>query len=100
MSEFTPDFLTFFEELAGDNTKDWFDANRVRYHQVIKNPRYAFVQKVIDAVAKEEQDFFLEPKDAVFRINRDTRFSKNKQPYKTHVAAVISKGGRKVLAYP
>jgi uncharacterized protein (TIGR02453 family) len=100
MSHFSKDFLAFFEELAGDNNKDWFDANRTRYHEVVKDPWYAFVQQIIDEVRKDDPDLHLEPKQAVFRINRDIRFSKNKQPYKTHVAAVISRGGRKELTYP
>ena len=100
MAYFSPDFIQFFEELAGDNSKDWFDENRKRYHEVIKDPWYAFVQAVIDEVKKDDTKLTIEPKQAVFRINRDIRFSKNKEPYKTYVAAVISRGGRKELTYP
>lgn len=53
---------------------------------VVKDPWYAFLQLCIDEIAKTERDFYLEPKNAVFRINRDIRFSKNKQPYKTNVS--------------
>ena len=49
---------------------------------------------------KKEENISLEVKNAVFRINRDIRFSKDKSPYKNHVAAVVSKTGRKDMQYP
>lgn len=100
MSYFSPDFLTFFEELAGDNSKDWFDENRARYHRVIKDPWYVFVKDLIKAVQKDDPYLDLEVKNAVFRINRDIRFAKDKTPYKLHVAAAICRGGRKAMHYP
>ncbi len=95
MSYFTPDFIDFFAELEQNNSKAWFDENRKRYEKTIKDPVKAFVKDLITAVQKDDPEILLEPKDCIFRINRDIRFSKDKTPYKNHSSAVIAKGGRK-----
>jgi len=100
MSYFDRDFLRFFEELAGDNSKQRFDEHRPRYHTIVKDPWYAFLQACITEIAKTKEEFSIEPKHAVFRINRDIRFSKNKQPYKTNVSAILSSRWRKDMDYP
>lgn len=99
MAFFTPDFLQFFIELAPNNNKDWFDSNRKRYENVVKEPFKKFVQHLIDQLAKSNPAFeSLEAKDCIFRINRDVRFSKDKMPYKMMVSAVIAPGGKKSKA--
>lgn len=96
MAFFEKDFLDFFIELAGNNHKDWFDANRKRYEKSVKDPFKVFVQHMVDLIAKEDKRFVgLEAKDCIFRINRDIRFSKDKTPYKTYLSAVISPKGKK-----
>ncbi len=55
---------------------------------------------MIHRVSALDAAIAIEPKDAIFRIARDIRFSKDKTPYKTHVAAVITPGGRKDIQYP
>lgn len=101
MAHFDPDFLEFFKELAPNNHKDWFDENRKRYHKVIKDPFYAFVDEMIPEIAKiDKTNYDIMPKDCVFRINRDIRFSKDKSPYKLKMSAVISPGGKKDKTYP
>ncbi len=95
MPHFDEDFLAFFEELAGNNRKEWFHANKSRYEKRVKDPFYAFVGEMIERIHREEPDVHPEVKNSVFRINRDIRFSKDKSPYKTHVAAAISRGGRR-----
>ena len=94
-SYFSEDFNTFFKELAPNNHKDWFDENRSRYEQNIREPFKVFVSDLIDAIRKEDPAINIEPKDAIFRINRDIRFSKDKSPYKMHMAAAIGRGGKK-----
>lgn len=90
------DYHQFFMDLAANNHKDWFDANRKRYEKDVKNPFNELVAAVIDSFAQIDTEFKgLEPKDCIFRINRDIRFSKDKTPYKTYCSAVIAKGGRK-----
>lgn len=100
MKYFEADFLEFFKDLAGNNHKEWFDANRKRYERVVKDPFRAFVADMIDRIAADDPSVKIEPKDAIFRINRDIRFSKDKTPYKTNVSAIISRGGRKDKSTP
>jgi len=100
MAYFTQEFVDFFKELAKNNNKEWFHANKKRYEQNVKKPFYSFVQSIIDELKKEDPGLKIEVKNTVFRINRDIRFSKDKSPYKNHVAAAISRGGRKDMQYP
>jgi len=96
MKYFTPDFLEFFKELAANNHKDWFDENRKRYTTVVKEPFKKLVGDLIEDVKNSyDPDLLIEPKDAIFRINRDIRFAKDKTPYKTRLSAVLSPKGRK-----
>lgn len=100
MAYFNQDFLDFFIELAGNNHKDWFDENRKRYEKEVKDPFKKFVQDGIDMISEFNSEIQVEPKDCIFRINRDIRFSKDKTPYKTRVSAVISPGGKKDRTNP
>jgi uncharacterized protein (TIGR02453 family) len=100
MIYFSADFLQFFKELAANNHKEWFDENRKRYEKEVKEPFKKLVGDVILEMRKEEPELLVEPKDCIFRINRDIRFSKDKTPYKTNVSAAISKGGRKSMDEP
>lgn len=95
MAWFSPDFNRFFIELAANNNKDWFHANRTRYENVVKQPFERFVGEMITRVAKVDPKVRIEPKEAIFRINRDVRFSKDKAPYKLNRSALISAAGRK-----
>lgn len=97
---FTPDFLKFFKELASNNNKDWFDLNRERYHKSVKEPFEKFINDFILLVQKVDKEIKIGPKDAIFRINRDIRFSKDKTPYKINSSALITPGGRKDMATP
>ena len=100
MAHFTPDFLDFFTELRENNSKEWFDENRKRYEKNIKDPFKAFTQVLINEISKHDPNLICEPKNAIFRINRDIRFSNDKTPYKTHASLALSKGGKKNYAYP
>jgi uncharacterized protein (TIGR02453 family) len=95
MAWFTPDFNKFFIELAPNNNKEWFDANRKRYEKSVKEPFETFVAEVIKQVAKVDPKVTITPREAIFRINRDVRFSKDKAPYKSRMSAVVASGGRK-----
>lgn len=89
------DLLLFLDQLADNNQKEWMDANREWYQQV----RSSFLGTVSDLLAglseMEPELAMLSPKDCVFRPNRDIRFSANKQPYKTNMAAYFAVGGKK-----
>ena len=100
MAHFTKAFVDFFKNLAANNTKAWFDAHRNTYENEVKKPFEAFVQEMIDRIARHEPEAAIHVKEAIFRINKDIRFAKDKRPYNTHVAANISRFGRKDKAYP
>jgi len=100
MAWFEKEFVAFFLELELNNHKEWFHENKKHYEKYVKQPFHNFVSEMISRIQKDNPSIKLEPKDAIFRINRDIRFSKDKRPYKNHVSAVISEGGRKNLAVP
>lgn len=100
MAWFSSDLNTFFKDLAKNNNKEWFDANRARYEKSVKEPFAAFVAEAIIRIGKHDKAIKLEPKEAIFRINRDIRFSKDKTPYKLECSAIISPAGRKDHAIP
>ena len=95
MKYFTQDYLAFFKDLAANNNRDWFQANKKRYETSIKKPFELFVADLIKELKKHDKSINITPSDAIFRINRDIRFSKDKTPYKLNASAVISKDGRK-----
>jgi uncharacterized protein (TIGR02453 family) len=87
--------LAFLSELKEHNTKEWFDAHRKEY-EAVKKDMNLLVSNLISGIVKWDHGLIgIEPKDCIFRINRDVRFSKDKSPYKTNVGAVMAKGGRK-----
>lgn len=94
MAWFTADYNSFFKELAKNNNKEWFDANRTRYEKSVKEPFAAFVAEAILRIGKRDKAIRIGPKEAIFRINRDIRFSKDKTPYKLEASAIISPAGR------
>lgn len=100
MQYFSKDYLEFFKELAGNNHKDWFDNNRKRYETVVREPFKFFIGDLIKALSENDPELDIEPKDAIFRINRDIRFSKDKTPYKLNNSAIISSKGRKDKNHP
>lgn len=100
MSWFTDDFNRFFKDLAKNNNKEWFDANRKRYETSVKRPFESFVAEAIKRIHQHDKSITIEPKDAIFRINKDIRFSKDKTPYKLEASAIISRAGRKDHAVP
>jgi len=94
------EYFTFFKQLEKNNTKEWFDEHRKEYETYVKKPFYALVDAFIDEVRKIEPDLQMTSKDAVFRINRDIRFSNDKSPYKTHMAAHVTRYGKKEIGRP
>lgn len=91
-----PATTKFLKELKVNNQKSWFDEHKADY-QKAKEDFEQFVATVLTQLSSLDPAYgLLRPKDCVFRIYRDVRFSKNKTPYKTHWAAGISKGGKRV----
>jgi uncharacterized protein (TIGR02453 family) len=89
--------VQFLSALKENNNKPWFDTNRKTYETAKKNFAEV-VQELIKSIGKFDKDIEetqLEAKNCTFRINRDVRFSKNKDPYKTNFGASFNKGGKK-----
>ncbi len=91
----TKDSLAFLADLKKNNDRDWFLENKSRY-DIYKQNYYDFAQELLDKmIVLDDSLKNLEVKKIVFRINRDIRFSKNKTPYKTHMAVWFSAGAKK-----
>lgn len=85
----------FLSGLAKNNSKEWMDANKKEY-QLAKKNFIDLVQNAIDTTSSYDAEVANEEgKKCVFRLNRDIRFSNNKDPYKTNFGGSICKGGRK-----
>jgi uncharacterized protein (TIGR02453 family) len=80
---FTKETFRFLKELAKNNRRDWFTANKGRYEEHVKDPALRFIQDFAPHLAKLSPHFHAGPR-SLFRIHKDTRFSKDKSPYKTH----------------
>jgi uncharacterized protein (TIGR02453 family) len=89
--------LAFLKNLEKNNDKSWFDANRSGY-EFAKSDYEAFINALLDSLSQSDDSIAsLTAKSCMFRINRDVRFSKNKQPYKNNFGASMNKGGKKSL---
>lgn len=80
---FTPEAIQFFNDLKENNYKEWFDVNKPIYENEILKPLKALVLALSPTMHNIDPDFELRPSKVLSRIYRDTRFSKNKDPYKT-----------------
>lgn len=91
----TKAYSSFFKELAKNNNKEWFHANKKRYENDVKAPFLELLQTLVPILNEWDSRILTEPKKALFRINRDIRFSKDKSPYNTIMKAGFSPGGKK-----
>lgn len=86
---FPRDFFRFFQELEANNNRAWFQDNKDRYLQSVVHPMSAFITAMAPRLKRISPHYRADPKPhggSMFRIYRDTRFSKDKTPYKTHAA--------------
>lgn len=97
---FDDGFFRFFEELAENNHKEWFHANKSRFEQHVRQPLTDLVFDLISTMNQEGESLDIEAKDCLLRPNRDTRFSKDKSPYNLNCTAFVSRGGRKDKTIP
>ncbi len=90
-----PKTLQFLTKLKKNNSREWFNDHRNEYDAAKEN-FIELVNQILSQAGKFDQDIaVLTYKDCIFRINRDVRFSKNKDPYKNNMAAYFVKGGKK-----
>ena len=84
---FTPRTFEFLRELAANNNREWFQANKPRYAADVKEPALTFIADFAPHLKEISSRFRADPRangGSMFRIYRDTRFSNDKSPYKTH----------------
>jgi len=86
---FSPEAIKFLRNLARNNKREWFQPRKQQYEELIKAPMVQLVECLNNQFAEFAPQYVTLPQKAVFRIYRDTRFSANKTPYKTHVAAIF-----------
>jgi len=91
---YSEDSLSFLATLRENNDTGWFNAHKIDYQELLLEPARLFVEALGDELKKIAPDVHAEPKvnRSLFRINRDTRFSKDKNPYKTHHAVWFWEG--------
>lgn len=88
-------YSSFFKELQQNNTKEWFHSNKKPYEQEVKQPFITLLETIIPVLREWDDAILADPKKALFRINRDLRFSKDKTPYNLMMKAGLSPGGKK-----
>ena len=89
------EILQFLKELDANNQRDWFEANRNRYEKTRKD-FLDLTARLIEGIRKFDTEVpLLQPKDCMFRIFRDVRFSNDKRPFKSNYGSYIARGGRK-----
>ena len=82
---FTPKLFAFLNDLAENNDRDWFKAHQDLYEQYVREPALEFINDFADPLKKISPHFAVDSRTvggSLFRIQRDTRFSKDKTPYK------------------
>jgi len=84
----------FLSELKQNNNREWFRENKDRYQRV-KSTHENIVSEMISLMSTFDREInLLKPSDCIFRIYRDVRFSKNKEPFKTAIGAFFARGGK------
>ena len=90
---FDPQMIPFFLDLRFHNEKAFMDANRERYLQHVRQPFYDFITELGQMMLKDIVDLEVRPNKCLSRINRDTRFSRDKSPYRDHLWVAFRKAG-------
>jgi len=86
---FPPEALKFLRRLKRNNNRDWFLANKELYEEKVKGPMVDLVLALGGAMQSFAPEMIVDPKKAIYRINRDVRFSADKSPYKTYISAIF-----------
>ena len=86
---FSPQALQFLADLKRHNNRPWFQARKDTYEEAVKEPMAEMILSVGEALRRFAPEMSADPRGSLYRIYRDTRFSRDKTPYKTQVAAVF-----------
>ncbi len=92
---FRPEAFAFLRALAENNQRDWFKPRKTIFEDEVLWPMQCLVSDASRRASEERLQLTGEPKGSIFRIYRDTRFSKDKSPYKTHIGAFLTRTGQK-----
>ncbi len=95
---FCPELFDFLRQLKRHNNRDWFTRNKLRYEKVVRDPALLFISSFGPHLHKLSPHFVADARPtrgSLFRIYRDTRFSADKRPFKTHVGIHFSHGSGK-----
>jgi uncharacterized protein (TIGR02453 family) len=90
---FPPEALQFFRGLARNNRREWFLPRKPVFEEKVKEPMRQLVDALNVALHEFAPEYETDPDKAIFRIYRDIRFSKDKKPYKEHIAATFHRHG-------
>jgi len=85
--------IGFLRDLAKNNNREWFAPRKEIHEEKVRQPVLALVEAVHREMARFAPDYVGDPAKCVYRIYRDTRFSKDKTPYKTHAGALMWRNG-------
>jgi uncharacterized protein (TIGR02453 family) len=86
---FSPEALTFLRNLQRNNRREWFQPRKEKYEALIKAPMLELIGCLNEELARIAPNYVTPPQKAMYRIYRDTRFSKDKTPYKTHISGIF-----------
>lgn len=86
-SPFSPKTISFLRALKRNNRREWFVPRKEQYETHVRAPMVTLLERLADDMRSFAPELVCDPKVSLFRIYRDTRFSSDKSPYKTHVAA-------------
>jgi uncharacterized protein (TIGR02453 family) len=92
---FTPALFAFLSELDANNSREWFQDNKARFEADVRDPLLAFIMALGEPLGGLNPNFLADPRPSggsMFRIYRDTRFARDKSPYKTNVGAQFRHG--------
>ncbi len=86
---FSPQALAFLRSLKRNNRREWFQPRKDQYETLIKLPMLELIGCLNEEFARFAPHYVTPPQKATYRIYRDTRFAKDKSPYKTHISAIF-----------
>src|SRR5262249_44691883 len=86
--------IDFLRRLKRNNNRDWFLPRKAEYEQLVQLPMRSLIATLKHILQPQAPEIRIDPMKSVFRLYRDVRFSKDKSPYKTHIAASFDYVGR------
>jgi len=90
---FSPQAITFLKNLKRNNDREWFQPRKKIFETQLKAPMAELVEALNAELLTFAPEYVTDPKKAIYRIYRDTRFSADKTPYKTHIGAIFPQHG-------